>query len=350
MPDTAGTQDKKMVFLFCSERCGSNLVSSIMGSHPDIYSPPPYHLGRDLIQNLHSTLGLGPGSLARNMLSERLLKTVRKTHSEQAAEQLGTWLSQYPEASGAEITRYVYTEFNVPPECDTIFIKENNLHRILFHILQCFPDARFVFQVRDPRDFLASAKARRDHWLGNKFGSDRNALAIWRDDQLGALTALACLGPARVFFQRYEDLIGHPREVLTALCHFLDKRFDESMLDFHESKAVAHLAEGEKARENLSKPLMSDNFGKYRSKLSKRSIRMVETHVGEFMDRFGYARDFPRRAKPLKWDILRLQLTEPFEMYLNGHRSPFYSSVSPGLYGALMQHSALIEPRYSLIK
>ncbi|MDH3611939.1 MAG: hypothetical protein OEU90_00745 [Gammaproteobacteria bacterium] len=36
------------IFLICSERSGSNLISSIVGEHPEDYAHPPYHLGGDL--------------------------------------------------------------------------------------------------------------------------------------------------------------------------------------------------------------------------------------------------------------------------------------------------------------
>lgn len=350
MPEQTATPDRNMVFLFCSERCGSNLISSMMGAHPDIHSPPPYHLGRDVVLNMHTTLGEAETLQAKQVIRQRLLKNIGKTNSEDAAKTLDAWLDQHPQVSVTDIARYIYQDLDSKPEHDTVFVKENNLHKVLFFILQCFPDAKFVFQVRDPRDFLASAKARRDHWLGNKFGSDRNALSIWHEDQLGALTAMACLGPDRVFFQRYEDLVSNPHAVLSNLCRFLGKQFDESMLSFHQSKSATRLAESVSARENLSRPLMSSNFGKYRDSLSRRTIRTVETHVGDLMDRFGYERDFPRTSKPSKRDILGLQFSEPFEMYINGQRRPFNSLVSNSYAEQLRAASGVIAPAYSTVE
>lgn len=346
MPEQTASPDRNMVFLFCSERCGSNLISSMMGAHPEIHSPPPYHLGRDMVLNMHNTLGVMQNQQTRQVIKQRLLKNIGRTNSEEAAQALASWLEQRPDASVTDIARFIYKDLDSKPGHDTVFVKENNLHKVLFFVLQCFPDAKFVFQVRDPRDFMASAKARRNHWLGNKFGSDRNALAIWHEDQLGALTAMACLGPDRVFFQRYEDLVSNPQAVLSQLCNFLGKRFDETMLSFHQSKSATRLAGSVSARENLSKPLMSGNFGKYRDSLSRRSIRMVETHVGDLMDRFGYERDFPRTAKPSKRDILSLQFREPIEMYINGQRQPFYSAISASYQRQLVAEAAPLIPRY----
>jgi hypothetical protein len=186
------------------------------------------------------------------------------------------------------------------------------------------PSAKFVFQVRDPRDYLVSAEARRGFWAGNKFGSLRRALEVWREDQLGGLQVLGLLGPERVFFLRYEDLVSRPREVLEPLCAFLGLPFEEAMLEFHASEQAVRRGATGAARANVARPLMSSNFGKYRTQLSRRKIRVVETWLGDLMDRFGYEREFVERARPRKVSALWPQWTEPFERLLNRETDPFY--------------------------
>lgn len=314
----------QFVFLICSERSGSNLISSILGAHSKIKSPPPYHFARDVILNLHALAG-DAAAPAGKVLRDQLTHMVRSIGDEARAARLAAWLDAHPLAPAAELARYVYTELDPKPGATTVVIKENNLQRVLFFILACFPEAKFVFQVRDPRDYLASAKARRGAWLGNKFGSVRNALTVWREDQLGGLALLGLLGPERVYFQRYEDLVSRPREVLAPLCAFLGLKFEEAMLDFHQSADSLRLAQTSGARANLAKPLMASNFGKYRERLLRSQIRTVETWVGDLMDRFGYGRDFPRPRKPRWGDVFGPQFAEPFERLVNGERAPFYA-------------------------
>jgi hypothetical protein len=326
--------EPRFVFLACSERSGSNLISSILGAHPRIKSPPPYHFARDVILNLHAT-GPGAADPARKVLNDQMLHMARTLGDEDQAGRLGAWLDAHPDATGAELARYVYAGLVDKPGADTVVVKENNLHRAAFFVLACFPEAKFVFQVRDPRDYLASAKARKQRVAGNKFGSLRNALTVWREDQLGGLALLGLLGPQRVFFQRYEDLVSHPRAVLEPLCEFLGVPFNAAMLDFHAGEDAARLSGTSGARENLSRPLMAGNFGKYRKTLSGGEIRTVETWLGELMDRFGYARDFPARSRPRGGDVFWPQLTEPFERLLNGERLPFYASGTKRLQARL---------------
>jgi hypothetical protein len=68
------------------------------------------------------------------------------------------------------------------------------------------------------------------------------------------------------------------------------------------------------------------------------------------MDRFGYERDFPKSKKPNKKDILKAQISEPFEMYLNGHRQPFYSGGPKKLLDELTENSVPLVAGYSVSK
>ena len=43
--------DPRITMLMCSERSGSNLISRMMGAHPDVCSPAPSHLIRVLAEN-----------------------------------------------------------------------------------------------------------------------------------------------------------------------------------------------------------------------------------------------------------------------------------------------------------
>lgn len=339
----------QFVFLLCSERSGSNLIGAILGAHSKVRSPPPYHFARDLILNLHACAARDPADPAWALLRAQLLHMVQGLGSEARAAELAAWLDAHPRATPAELARRVYAGLDPKPGATTVFIKENNLHRVLFFVLACFPEAKFVFQVRDPRDFLASAQARRGFFGGNKFGSLRNALTVWREDQLGGLALLGLLGPERVFFQRYEDLIARPRAVLEPLCAFLGLGFEPSMLDFHQSEDAARLAQSSAARENIARPLMSANAGKYRDSLSKGRIRTVETWLGDLMDRFGYARDFARPRRPSPWRVLAPQLSEPFERLVNGERAPFYATGQKKFLGRLRDAAAPVAPPYGAV-
>ena len=301
------------IFLICSERSGSNLIASIVGEHPSVYAHPPYHLGRDLIMRLHEVAAGGTESAALDVLKRSAAMRISKYRGDEEAQRFSDWLDSRNEIVPAEVARFVFQEMSLDAQGKHAFIKENNIHQMLFFLVDCFPDAKFIFQVRDPRDFLLSCVARRKRWLGNKFGSIRNAMNVWRDDQLGGLTAYGLLGPQRVFLQRYEDLVGNFESTVTRLCEFLGLDFDERMHKFHEADHAQKLAVKGGPRENLARPLMTANFRKYRKGLSRGQVKIVEAYNG----RFGYPREYTGLAKPGFFSTLRPQLTEPLERFVN---------------------------------
>ena len=312
------------IFLICSERSGSNLIASIVGEHPAVYTHPPYHLGRDLIMRLHEVAAGGKDSAAMDVLRRSAATRIEKYRGEQEARRFVDWIEAQPAIVPADVARYVFQE--MPPDAHGkhVFVKENNIHQMLFFLVDCFPDAKFIFQVRDPRDFLLSCVARRKRWLGNKFGSIRNAMNVWRDDQLGGLMAYGLLGPQRVFLQRYEDLVGDFEPTVTRLCEFLGLDFDERMHKFHEADHAQQLAVKGGPRENLARPLMTQNYRKYRKGLSRGQVKIVEAYNGDLMDRFGYPREYTGIAKPGFFSTLRPQLTEPLERFVNSDMRPQY--------------------------
>ncbi len=157
----------------------------------------------------------------------------------------------------------------------------------------------------------------------------------------------ACSDASRVFFQRYEDLVSRPREVLESLCQFLGLEFEQGMIDFHESEQAVRLAESGSARANVAKPLMSANFGKYRQHLSRGEIRTVETWLGELLDRFGYARDY-KPGKPRGPRVFGPQVSEPFERLINGETGPFYVTGQKRFLRKLGSVPAPVTPTYDI--
>lgn len=305
------------IFLICSERSGSNLIASIVGEHSDVYAHPPYHLGRDLIMRLHEVAAGGKDSAAMDVLKRSAATRIEKYRGAEEAQRFADWIDAQEAVVPAAVARFVFQEMALDARGKHAFVKENNIHQMLFFLVDCFPDAKFIFQVRDPRDFLLSCVARRKRWLGNKFGSIRNAMNVWREDQLGGLMAYGLLGPQRVFLQRYEDLVGDFEPTVMRLCSFLGLEFDERMHKFHEADHAQKLAVKGGPRENLARPLMTQNYRKYRKGLSRGQVKIVEAYNGDLMDRFGYPREYTGIAKPGFFSTLRPQLTEPLERFVN---------------------------------
>lgn len=316
--------DAAVIFLICSERSGSNLIRAMLDAHPEISAPQPLHLVRDVIARADAFVhGERDGPVAEAMLAH-----VRESLNKQFPQAVAKAVAESVEAAEpftpGEILRALYGGIARETGASVVMVKENELHEAAAQIIDAFPDARFIFQTRDPRDYLASAVALKSGAFGNKFGSFRNAMQVWAADQKFGLRMLGHFGPDRVFFQRYEDLVSNSEGVLRELCRFLGLQFSPAMLEYHRNENVQEFSSRREAWQNLARPVMSRNFNKYRQTLSKRRIRAVEAMVGPLMDRLGYRRDFPA-SDGTRWPLVWTSLVEPFERWANKAWTPFYT-------------------------
>jgi len=316
--------DYQIVFLMCSERSGSNLIRVMLDAHSEVFAPAPLHFVRDIGAHFHATIVRKDSSDAWGLMRTRIGNRIERFYGKETRKMVLCEIDTIKEFSARKILKVIYETLLAGNSYKVLFIKENNIQRNLFFLLHYFPDAKFVFQVRDPRDFLASTKGLKSSWLGNKFGSNRRAMEVWREDQLGGLSALTHLGEERVFLQRYEDLIAEPEKVLSKLCSFLDLEFQQSMLDFHKKESTRLVAKQGECWKNLQEPLMPRNLGNYKTKLSSWQVRMIETYLGDIMECFGYQRCFLKDKEPSLFQIFWPHITEPFEKIINRNKRPFY--------------------------
>ncbi|MEO5986111.1 MAG: sulfotransferase [Candidatus Limnocylindria bacterium] len=151
-------------------------------------------------------------------------------------------------------------------------------------VFECFPDARILHMIRDPRDRYASSLKR---WKSNR-GGVGSATASWISSvALGERNERK--HPGRSMIVRYEDLAGEPEAMLRRICAFIDEPFDVEMLqmggaaDFRE--AGGNSSFGRFATGQIS----TASIGRYRSALGERQIAFIQLHAGRPMDRHGYA-------------------------------------------------------------
>lgn len=277
------------VFLICSERSGSNLVTRMFDAHPGFCGPAPVHLVRLLCDH-----ALRYGPLEEDRWWDLLIGDVVAL----LETQVGTWRTAptaealreavAPRDAGA-LLRHVWLAEAHAHGKTRLFLKENHTPRHLPFVLAAFPDARFLLQVRDPRDMALSWKERRE-----LRGDVVRAATTWTEDQAEAARALGQLRLAgRVAWTRYEDLISRPEEELARVCGALGTGFHASMLAFHEDPHTREVAGATEAWGNLARPLISGNHGRWRAGLDEAEARYVEWRCAEGMRLFGYTPELP---------------------------------------------------------
>ncbi len=164
------------------------------------------------------------------------------------------------------------------------FVKENYTYSIVPFLLANWPDAKFVYQVRDPRDVAAS-------WIQTYEikGGIREAVEIWQRDQEETLKVFRQLQSCgRALMVRYEDMLADAEGTSRAICAHLGLNCDPAMLEYYKDDRIKRNAAWVSAWENLAKPVLTGNSGKYKSILSSDDIRYVELSCADLMKKFNY--------------------------------------------------------------
>lgn len=251
------------VFIMSSERSGSNLLRQMLGSHEDGFAPVAihfttnmaglstyYHEGSDYRSDLLVTDML---TLARshivpwqyNIDIEQVVKSVEKKSF------WGVMISLYD-----VIARSSNSKFWV--------CKDNAIFDYAEEIIKQFPEAKFIYLVRDGRDVALS-------FLNVPGGpkSITDAGHLWVSEQKKCLHIYG-LYPENMYMIRYEDLLNNPRQSVLAMCDFLGITYSDDMMNFFKQDNSAF--EKSIYWSNLNKPLMSENSGKWKIKMSDSDI------------------------------------------------------------------------------
>jgi len=270
------------IFLLSSDRSGSNLLLRLLGGHKEITAPPTSLI----ISNLYRAISVY-GDLGVQESWDALLKNVSNLHK----ASYGNWtyyadLNPLSEQTENRSIRLILNRiFNTEAKSRSasfIALKTHHAYNYEEPLRHDFPNARYIFLVRDPRDMALS-------WLKTSGlrGGIMRAAKIWNSDQLGFFKMSKQLGD-QCHFVKYEDILSEAENSLSSICDFLGLPYDPDMLNFHMNKDTKDIAGAVQAWNNLSHPLMHQNFEKYKIELSQDQRCYVEFCCQDEMTSLGY--------------------------------------------------------------
>jgi len=275
-------------FLICSERSGSNLITKVMDGHPKVCGPFPSHMMRHIAPNLFRYGDLKDDAHWSNLTEETaeyLQNMFARWETSVTASELR---ASCAERNFAAVVRYVYEKEAAARGKSRVFVKENHAFEFIAFTLAHFPESRFIWVVRDPRDM---ALCQRGSILP---GGVQRAAPVWKNDQGETLKVYGYLsGIGKILLVKFEELVSEAEKTSRRVCEFLDLPYAPEMLEFHKAPNVAKNAAWNTAWADLGGPILTDNFGQYKQELSEVEIRYVEAVCSPEMRFLGYEPDYP---------------------------------------------------------
>ncbi len=285
-----------LFFLMCSERSGSNFISKLINGHNNVCGPSTKHVINPVARNLFRY-----GDISKKKNWESLLNDIYRLIS----VEFSVWKKcfSYEELRNLAVPgdiksliQNIFLEESRENGKQHVFIKENHVYEFLPFLLTYFPEAKFVYQTRDPRDMALSWKKNSDHP-----GGVVNAARQWQRDQQQSLKNYHLLEKeGKAHFVKYENLTANNEVEIKNIFEFLGVPFDKGVFEFHKDEVTQKNAKTQKAWSNLSQGVISDNSQKYRSELSESEVKVVEKICWHEMTFLGYE---PEHSKDVIDDV-----------------------------------------------
>lgn len=275
---------EKPIFVIGPERSGTTLLMTMLGSHPRISVPEVAWLYPRFHPYLHTYGDLRKTENLRVLAEEMIfgLKTPFWGLDVNPKTVVDDVLSHIREESFAGVYGAMlnwYAQHEAKPRWG-----EKTPYNLFFieAILKDFPNAQFIYLIRDGRD--ASAE-----YLESAFGPTNIycAATIWKLCQDAVKPWREKLDLAQWLDVSYETLVREPQAVLDKVCHFLTENYSPEMLAFYKSD-IAQRRAATKDHKPLGDPVSDRYIGIYKNLLSLRDQQIFAAVAGEELTALEY--------------------------------------------------------------
>lgn len=257
------------VFLVGSERSGTTLLRLMLNFHPQITWLNEFEYAVDMIDATGSFPALE--KYYAWLDTHRIFRMSGMTidHSLSYPELVNSFLCQRR------------ARFSKPLIGATV-------HRHFDRLLSIWPDARFIYIVRDPRDVSRSCVIK--GWAGNVW----MGLQRWMDAEACWAQLSPQIPADRKIEITYQDLVASNRETLERICTFIGVAYSPEMLDYVHSTDYS-----------LPDPKLLKSWRRH---LSERDVQLVEARVGEQLAARGFELSGLPKIQLSPFDLAYLKL------------------------------------------
>tara|TARA_R110002050_G_scaffold222726_3_gene358510 strand:- start:2762 stop:3769 length:1008 start_codon:yes stop_codon:yes gene_type:complete len=271
-------------FLIGSGRSGTTLLRTILNQHPDICIPPESH---GAIPNAVKQYYIGGESGWQRLISLSIGEFLRHTNFKLWKTDLQKNISELYELSPEKqslrsIIDYIYQEYIKKHKIGASRWGDKtpfNTLRLKW-ILKLYPNAKFVFVLRDPRAVASSFRK-------SEINPHLHESALRWKASIKAFEKLGQNSKSNTLLLKYEDLVMEPEAIIRKVCLFLNIEFQTTMLTerraFSGDGTIAH-------HKNSQRKINRTSLEKWREFLSKEEIKNIESITGSLLTNYGYSK------------------------------------------------------------
>ena len=170
-------------------------------------------------------------------------------------------------------------------------LKDPHLTYALREFIEHYPNAKFLFMIRDPRAVVNSYVTRKFNIANCYHGS-----LLWKKE-VELQRNFREAHTKNCHLVRYEDLITNKTDVLRRVCDFLDITFEDALINYFKGNANTRIHAG---TENITKDVDSSIQAKWKHSLSGKQIQTIEAITSAEARKNGY------QIKPCDWECSKL--------------------------------------------
>ncbi len=256
-------------FIIGSGRNGSTLLATILNNHPAIFIPPEQYALPHIIFNWHYKFY---PSWEKKLNHNINYFFDHAYHWKTTRIEAFTFLYQHLEKNASLIffLEALHKLEGVKNDKDFFLWGDKTPYNTFYVplILKLYPDAKFIFLNRDPRDFIASS-------LKMNATLDLSFL-IYRWEKSLDMYEYLQTRQTKILSIQYESFVQNPEQMIQETLLFLINKKQENILENYASNTAILSVENSSNHQNIQNRINTDSIGKYKTLLSKKDIMLIE--------------------------------------------------------------------------